>query len=1176
MAFQEAPEGIVHGYEISPGVFKTGFLLLSNIYEDEDEPKSLIAFSKQEIETLDLISEGPINGLVSGTWIKSGNAGEIGYQTAQFSGYKTPESYPSLGYLKSIFWNKVPVLNDAGQFNFQNVNIAYTVGKPNGEAVQVLSPHQTTSRSIGERLFAGESNAKIYRIFNPNCKAVIVNIRIPALHVTDDENGDIGRAVLRINFFYKPMFKNKIVETYSTNFARDKAGALVPQYDLIFGKITNSPFMASSRITFLSDTFNDPNFIGWEIKIVRQTEDSTTSLTRNQTYIDSLTEIQNNIYTFPNSATVRSLFDAQYFQSIPERAFDTELLKVKIPGNYNPILKNYSTTGFATTNSGWNGEFATGKHWTDNPAWCYYDLLTNPIYGLGKYIDSSFVDKIGLYEIGKYCDTLVADGFGGLEPRFSCNLLINSREDAYKVINDMSSIFRGLTYYANNLIYTSQDREKNENEIRTIFNNSNVENGNFIYSTTSKKDRNSIAIVRYNDPLNFYQPAAEYVEDFDAIRKYGIREVEISAFGCSSRGQAIRLGRWALLSDNLEFERINFVAGMEATILRPGDVFKVFDYYRKLKLHGGRTLEAYSIQNTGSYLVLDRNIDVEPNVEYSISIAAPTYNFDSSQVTDLTSNDYQNIRKSNIQKFNFSGWQTQQSGSRTIVNLFTGIDGVNYNLGHYPVWVLELSPNYQNYTGSRYFVNQNYDYYRLINIKETEPHKYEIDGLQYNPQKFLEIESGLLFDRDILELSQIPTTPRNLNFNVFPSPPNSNIINYSFLVDDYENIGSYRVYLQTGTNFSSNNIPPVENLISTLPSNVTSDSYFTNNTGRHFFRIYSSNDIKGILSSNYLSGGLIVYGRESNQIQNTTLSSLRWVEPSDPAEPDEVVIYTGYSDNYSVTTITDTDSNPEFTWQAGLLNNSLDSTGVYYRVTVRPYSENNSRIPNPDILYQETGIADSRWQFTVDKNLSIAGGPIRDYQVIIEAHDSNGKTSAGNQIGSTSENWNLYPNGYDILSIINPRPSGIELSNNISTQESGTGPFVSVINNYISTGYIGGNGELAIQYLSGNFDSDIVGGYIYTSSGQFNKIDTLLYTGEITNRVTKNIFTFNPLNPVINSPFAAQAIGGLSSGFVSVSFFDELDNAILDRGGEIASGLYLSNNAVVSNNLAGGAILLEM
>jgi predicted phage tail protein len=505
----------------------------------------VLLLTDNTIETLDLISEGVIEGPLSGQWMFSGNIGQTGWSSANFSGYIAPAGFENFRWLRSVYWNQLPVLNEIGTFNFQNVDLSYTVGLPNGDVLQQLTNEETTSRTIGTVLYAQNENlqaSQIFRILNRNCRGVIVNIKMPSLSNTNSKNGDIERTLIQHQISYRPVFSsvNKI-----SNFN-------TPTLINTFGKIVAAGgYINSTRIDFslssftnqdnirVLDTlgfFNDSDFIGWEIYIERLTPDSTSALLANSTYIDSITELYGNQFSYPNSSIVRQTFDAKFFSQIPNRAFECNFIKVKIPANYNPIMRTYSTTGYGTTNGYWNGTFASGKYWTNNPAWCFYDLITNNRYGLGKFVDNIDVYKFDLYNISQYCDELVADGYGGLEPRFTCNVWIPQKEEAYKVVNDMASIFRGMVYYFNGNLNAIQDSPKTN---RYTFTNSNVENGDFNYNSSSKKTRQSIAVVRYNDPKNFYQPSIEYVEDLNSIRKYGIRELPITAFGCTSRGQAI-------------------------------------------------------------------------------------------------------------------------------------------------------------------------------------------------------------------------------------------------------------------------------------------------------------------------------------------------------------------------------------------------------------------------------------------------------------------------------------------------------------------------------------------------------------------------------------------------------------------------------------------------------------
>ncbi len=678
---------------------------------------------------------------------------------------------------------------------------------------------------------------------------------------TNSTNGNIERVSISYQIAYRPVFSQVgLTADYSA-----------PIKGFLFGKIVASGgYIDSTRVDFKLDTFvnnkipfsdpigflNDPNFIGWEIRLSRITPDASSSLLSNSTYIDSITELYGSQLSYPHSAMIRASFDAKFFAQVPERAFECNFIKVKIPANYDPIRRTYATGGYGTTNGYWNGTFASGKAWTNNPAWCFYDLITNTRYGLGKYVENIDVYKFDLYNIAQYCDELVADGYGGLEPRFTCNVWIPQKEEAYKVVNDMASIFRGLVYYFNGNLNATQDSPKSS---RAVFTNANVENGDFNYASTSKKTRQSIAVVRYNDPKNFYAPAIEYIEDLDSIRRYGVRELPIVAFGCTSRGQAIRLGRWALYSNNNETETVSFVAGLEANLLRCGDVFEVFDANRKTKRYGGRTL-SIDTTTSGASLVLDSNVDLQSGVQYSLSVLTPSFYYDPSQVTGLTSNDFSNIYRPFLQTFNFSGQSGVQSGANTVVNLSTGLDTINYNISGNPVWSIQLGPNSQDYTGSIYFSNTQTDSYRVLNIKETDVNKYEVIGLLYWPQKFSQIDSGLVFQKTqvtSLESTITPATPYNLNLSTdrlsYPT------FEYSFLVDSKKNISSFHIDITTGNNVPLIAFQPhgggVNKGLLITPPNITAGTYHSPvRTGIYTFKVRSYNSINDIYSTGFASG----------------------------------------------------------------------------------------------------------------------------------------------------------------------------------------------------------------------------------------------------------------------------------------------------------------------------------
>lgn len=274
---------------------------------------------------------------------------------------------------------------------------------------------------------------------------------------------------------------------------------------------------------------------------------------------------------------------------------------------------------------------------------------------------------------------------------------------------------------------------------------------------------------------------------------------------------------------------------------------------------------------------------------------------------------------------------------------------------------------------------------------------------------------------------------------------------------------------------------------------------------------------------------------------------------------------------------------PSFNWQVGFSNSlSIPTNNLTFRATVRPINglENFTRVPNSTIYYEETGIIinnatnGGQWTFPLGINASLTGGPYRDYQVIIEAHDSEGNTSAGNLVNTTDEQgWTRFNQGYDIIAISNPRQTGIEMSNNLKTQVTSTNTATTYNSGhgYHTLNYMGTHGEINIRYLSGQFNSNLVGGYIYAWTGQFPKLETALRISGF-NQVTKSQFTFDPTVGYVYHPTAAMAFRGSNHVYVSLSFYDNLDQEAIDNGIIISTGLYLSDNAICYNDISAGSI----
>jgi hypothetical protein len=297
------------------------------------------------------------------------------------------------------------------------------------------------------------------------------------------------------------------------------------------------------------------------------------------------------------SATLTLAARADRYSNLPSVAIDLYGKICKIPTNYDPWNGTYSGT--------WDGSFR--EDWTDNPAWCFYDMVTNPRYGLGESIDPLLIDKWSLYSIGQYCDGLVPAVGGGLERRFRCNLILASQADAWVVLQQLASIFRGQIYWSAGLVVSVQDAP---GQFVYTFNPSNVEQSVddsgtvlqpcFEYQGTAKRTRHTVCLVSWDDPANAYQPRVEYIADSEALSRLGYRPLELRLNGLTSRGQALRTAQWALLSEAILDDTVTFTVGAIGMALRPGDLVKVMDPDKGGARFGGRV-----VAQDGNTITLD-------------------------------------------------------------------------------------------------------------------------------------------------------------------------------------------------------------------------------------------------------------------------------------------------------------------------------------------------------------------------------------------------------------------------------------------------------------------------------------------------------------------------------------------------------------------------------------------
>lgn len=512
--------------------------------------------SRAYARVLDLVCEGEIEGLVDG--------------------------------LKSVYLDETPVQNADGTMNFGGVTLYSRAGTQSQAYVPGFGAAES---EVAVGVEVKQSQSVTRQVTNTNATAVRVTVGVPRLTFQDPTNGDLRGTSVQI-----------AIDLQSAGGGFNQVRA-----DTISGK-TTTRYQRSYRIEL---TGSPP----WDVRVRRLTSDSSQANLLNATWWDSMTELIETLFTYPNSAIVALQVSAQQFRSIPRRGYDMKLLRVRVPSNYDPATRAYSGV--------WDGTFTVD--WTDNPAWCWYDMVTSPRYGLGEFIDDALVDKWTLYAIAQYCDELVPDGFGGTEPRFTCNLYLQQRAEAYNVVQALASIFRGMAWWQAGILTTSQDAPADP---AYLFTPANVVGGEFRYQGSARKARHTVAMVAWNDPDDLYRQRIEYVEDRAGIERYGAVQTEIVAVGCTSRGQAHRAGKWALFSERLETETVTFRAGLEGTQIAPGMVFQIQDPFRAGKRFGGRIRAA-----SDSQVTLDAQVTLESGKTYQLSVVLPDASVEISDVT---------------------------------------------------------------------------------------------------------------------------------------------------------------------------------------------------------------------------------------------------------------------------------------------------------------------------------------------------------------------------------------------------------------------------------------------------------------------------------------------------------------------------------------------------------------
>lgn len=605
-------------------------------------------FSKSSVRIVDLLCEGEIEGFA-----ESDNA-------------------------KSFFLDDTPLRNADGSDNFVFDNFAFRAGTQTQDYIPGF-PAAETVTSVNAAVGNAVNSTVVRTATEVDANRLIVRIVVPQLFVVS--NGLKATSV-----------------SYKIEIQPSGGSYTTAVNTSVVGKCTSS-YERSHEIAL---TGSAP----WNIKITRTAGAHDGSTAFRQLTFGGFTEVIDGKLRYPLSALVGLRFEATQFQEVPTRAYDVKGIKIQIPSNATVN----SADGSLTYSGIWDGQFQTA--WCADPAWILRDLIVSNRYGLGNFVNASEVDKWSLYEISKYTNAQVNDGQGSTEPRFLCNIYMQTRDEAYNVIQDFASIFRGMAYWSSGQIAFSADRPSDP---VALFNNANVVNGDFTYEGSSLKARHTVALVTWNDPESNYEQKVEYVSDEEAIAKFGIIETRIAAFGCTSRGQANRAGRWLLYQEQNENSTVTFKVGLDGAVVRPGQIIKVMDQMRAGARKAGR-VASYS----GTTLTIDQSIATAPGD--TISVVLPDGSVEQRTISSAVFA---------AKEITVSSGFSQTPAAETIYMIETT--------------TLEAQ------------------LFRVISVVE-EGETFTITGLEHNGSKYAFIEDGLaLQPRNISVLNVTPGSPTGIS-----------------------------------------------------------------------------------------------------------------------------------------------------------------------------------------------------------------------------------------------------------------------------------------------------------------------------------------------------------------------------------------------------------------------------
>ncbi|HID5224911.1 TPA: TipJ family phage tail tip protein, partial [Proteus mirabilis] len=581
-----------------------------------------------------------------------------------------------------IFLDDTPIGNADGTKNFEGVTWEFRLGSEHQEYIQGI-PSVDSETSVGLEL--KDDQPYVRSINNTQLSAVRIRLSVPQLFQQHDNGDTTGYRI-----------------EYAIDLSTDGAGYNEVLKSAFDGK-TTSEYQRTHRIDLPKAN------TGWQIRVRRLTKNQNTARIADKVTISAVTDVIDAKLRYPNTALLFITFNARQFNNrIPKISVRPKGgLLIKVPTNYDPINRTYSGV--------WDGTFKLAA--TNNPAWVFYDLVLNNRYGCGDRIKASQIEKWDLYKIAQYCDELVPDGHGGdgKEPRFLCDVYVQSQESAYQVLRDIAAIFRGMTFWADNKVNVVADMP---DSIFRTFTNANIVGGKPTYSGGSQQNRYTQALVSYTDTNNHSNDAIEAVADIKLQRRYGVRKTEISAIGCTRQTEANRRGRWSLLT-NANDRVISFATGLEGAIPSPGHIIAVADSTLAGRDNGGRISRV-----EGRKITLDRRANIKAGDRLIVNLP------------------------------------NGRSEGRTVSLVADNIITVSTEYSQEPeknaVWTVDAD-------------DLALQLYRVVNITDNGDNTYTITGAIHNPSNYDHIDSGARIDERPITIVPpgVQAPPKNIRISSY-------------------------------------------------------------------------------------------------------------------------------------------------------------------------------------------------------------------------------------------------------------------------------------------------------------------------------------------------------------------------------------------------------------------------